>query len=261
MKLRPLPLGRAVWNLGPAGALRLAARWYGKEPGGPAGSTFLLTSLQARHPLLCRAQTSDIRVFRQIFVDGELACLDHLSDAAFIVDCGANVGYASAYLLSRFPRAELLAIEPEPGNFDLLRRNLAPYGRSARLLHAAVWSHPAQLALSEAVYRDGAEWARQVRECRPGEPPGFPAVDLGGILRESGRERISILKIDIEGAEGVVFAENYEPWIDRVDNLVIELHDDSSFGDCTAVFARAIAGRGFARARHGELTVLTRRAG
>jgi len=223
-----------------------------------AGLLTLTTDL-ARHPLLCRPGTSDGNVFHQIFVEREYACLDDLRDVSFILDCGANVGYSAAYLLSRFPSARLLSVEPDPGNFEVLRANLAPYGDAARLLRSAVWSRPTGLVLSRDPYRDGMEWTRQVRECGPGEHPDLLAVDIGSLLRLYPGERISILKMDIEGAEGIVFGSNYESWIDLVDNIVIELHDDSVFGDCTAAFAAAISGRGFSVARHGELTVCRRR--
>jgi FkbM family methyltransferase len=247
-----------VAKLGLPGALRFAVQKR-RMARARDRSTFTLTSRHARHPLLCRANTTDLPVFRQIFLQRDYACLDPLRQAGLIVDCGANVGYASAYLLSRFPRAEVIAVEPDPGNFELLERNLSPYGGSVRTLRSAVWSHPARLVMSEDPYR-GGEWSRQVRECRPGEEPAFLGVDIGSLLAGSGHERISILKIDIEGAEGVVFAADVEPWIDRVDQLVIELHDDSSFGDCSAIFHRAIAGRGLAVTQHGELTVCTRPA-
>ena len=51
----------------------------------------------------CRAHTSDLGVFRQIFIDREYRCLDDVQEPRLIVDCGANVGYASAYFLARHP--------------------------------------------------------------------------------------------------------------------------------------------------------------
>ncbi|HEU4630934.1 MAG TPA: FkbM family methyltransferase [Gemmatimonadaceae bacterium] len=224
----------------------------------PRNALLTLTAREAAHPLRCRAQTSDLKVFKQIFVERAFACLDDVEDAALVIDCGANVGYAAAYFLSRFPRAELVAVEPDPDNFALLERNLTRYGQRARAVRAALWSHPADLVLEDRPYRDSAEWARQVRVCRPGETPRLRGVDVTGLLRESGHERISILKMDIEGAEAVVFGSNYEGWIDRVDHLVVEIHDDSGFGDATGAFERAIAGHGFVVSRWGELTVCRR---
>jgi hypothetical protein len=84
------------------------------------------------------------------------------------------------------------------------------------------------------------------------------AVDLRSILDGSGYKRISILKIDIEGGEAVVFSKNYESWIDRVDNIVIEIHNAPSFGDCAGVFGKAVTGRGFSITQCGELTVCKR---
>jgi hypothetical protein len=99
----------------------------------------------AQFPLRCRPNTTDHAVFRQIFVEREYQCLDHIRDARLIIDCGANVGYASAYFLSRFPGSHVIAVEPDPGNFELLKANLAPYGNRCRLVNSAVWSKPAGL--------------------------------------------------------------------------------------------------------------------
>jgi FkbM family methyltransferase len=220
---------------------------------------FTLVTELARHALRCRPGTSDLEVFDQIFVEREYSCLDDLEHVGLIVDCGANVGFSAAYLLSRFPGSRLIAIEPDPGNYEVLRANLAPYGRSATLVRAAVWSHPTGLTSSSAPYRDGKEWSHQVRECLPGEDADVTAIDVGSILRQFPGERISILKMDIEGAEGIVFGANDRSWIDLVDNIAIELHDDSAFGNCSTVFREAISGRGFSVTRHGEITVCKKR--
>lgn len=81
------------------------------------------------------------------------------------------------------------------------------------------------------------------------------AVDIKGLLERSGKARISLLKIDIEGAEARLFASRYEAWLPYVDNLVIELHDDTSYGNASDIFFRAIKGRKFTVSRSGELTV------
>lgn len=221
---------------------------------------FTLRAKDATHPVLCRAGSSDLAVFHQIFVEREYEPLDDLEAADLIVDCGANVGYSAAYFLSRFPTAELIAVEPDPANFDLLEHNLRPYGARARALRAAIWSHPCELAIEEEVYGDGREWSRQVRPARDAERSGLRGVDIGTLLRESSHETISLLKIDIEGSETVVFADNCDFWLDRVESIVIELHDDSKFGVASAVFEKAIAGRGLSVTRSGELTFARRRA-
>jgi hypothetical protein len=96
----------------------------------------------------------------------------------------------------------------------------------------------------------------QVREARLDESPDMTAVDIGSLWAESGYPTISILKIDIEAAERFVFAENYEPWLGAVENLVIELHDD----ECRRVFFDAIRGLPLRVSQWGELTVCRRTA-
>jgi FkbM family methyltransferase len=213
---------------------------------------------QLIHPIGVRHGTSDLSVFRQVFVKNEYGCLDDLPDVGLVLDCGANVGYSAAYFLSRFPTCKVVAVEPDPGNFAALTRNLAPYGDRVTSIQAGVWSHTTGLVLAAETFRDGGEWARQVRPCKPGEAADFRGVDVGTLLADSGYDRISLLKMDIEGAEAVAFSENWQPWLGRVDAIAIELHDDSSFGPATDVFHRAIAGQGFDVTHCGERTVCRR---
>jgi FkbM family methyltransferase len=204
---------------------------------------------------MIRRRSTDINVFNQIFVGREYECLDEMDNVRLVIDCGANVGFSSVYFLSRHPRCEVIAIEPDAGNFEMLQRNLAPYADRVKLIRAGVWSHTTQLVMAENEYRGGREWSRQVRLCRPDEKADFEAVDIGSLLDGSGYQWISILKIDVEGTEAVIFRENYESWMERTDTIVIELHDDSMFGKGSEVFHSAIEGRDFKISKSGELTV------
>jgi FkbM family methyltransferase len=200
--------------------------------------------------LYCRAQTSDLDVFYQIFVTREYRCLDHVRDPKLIIDCGANVGYSSAYFLARYPNAKLIAVEPEFGNFTMLRRNLRQYEDRTKLINSGVWSKTTGLRISEEKFGDGREWAVTVREACEGECASMQAVDLSSLLQESGFDRISILKIDIEGSEVEVLKENTE-WLKKVDHLVIELHGP----DCERALFNAIDGLGAKISQCEELTV------
>jgi FkbM family methyltransferase len=215
-----------------------------------------LSAKHSRHPLWCRPGTTDVYVFYTIFAQREYSCLDDLTGVGLIIDCGANVGYSSAYFLSRFPDAKVIAIEPDERNFEAVKKNLAPFGDRVTLIRSGVWSHPCGLVVSEDDFGTGGEWARQVRECREGETAAFTAVSIDSVLKTSGYSTISILKIDVEGAERVLFSSNYESWIHQVENMVIELHGE----ECQALFFRAIQGLPFAVSRSGELTVCKKKA-
>jgi len=249
------PVGGGVRALGVLGALRYLV-WYCF--GWPGSNDYLLHPRQARYPLRLRPRSSDPAAFFQIFILDEYACLDGAAKVDLVIDAGANVGCSSAYFLSRFPDCRVIAVEPEAENCAQLRRNLAPYGDRAEVVQAGIWPRPARLVMAEEIYRDGRAWSRQVRECRAGEPGEMDGIDIASLLARSGAERISILKMDIEGTEALVFAGGHRAWIDRVDTLLIELHEDSVFGRGSEVFYPAIEGQDFSITQSGELTVCQR---
>ena len=169
-----------------------------------------------------------------------------------IVDCGANVGYASIFFLGQYLTAHVIAIEPESGNFALLKRNTAPFGARITAIQSGIWSHRTGLTIRRGQFRDGRDWATQVVETPLGQTPDIQAVDMAGVLASSGFSRIDILKVDIERAESVLFGRYTERWLDQVDNLVIELHDT----ECEKILFDAVRGKNYALFRHGDLTVL-----
>jgi len=214
--------------------------------------TYQLRSRFSPGPVYARAGSSDRRVFRQVLLNLEYDCFPSVREPGLIVDCGANVGYASVFFLGRYPSAHVIAIEPDPDNFALLRRNTAPYGERATIIQSGVWSHATGLTIRRGEFGDGREWATQVVETPRGQTPDIQAVDLGGILLTSGFPRIDILKVDIERAEIELFGHGTERWLDRVGNLAIELHDE----ECEKILFRAVQGWGYTMSHHGELTVL-----
>ena len=218
-------------------------------------SKYILRSKYAQYPLICRSNSSDSAVFFQIFLENEYSCLRDISDVNWVIDCGANVGYSSVYFLNCFPNCKVIAIEPDEENFRVLKENLEPYKDRAKAIKSAIWSDKVGLKISEICDGDGREWSRQVRACQPEESPEIEAIDLNTLIEEEQIDRVSILKMDIEGAEAVVFAENYESWLKNVENIAIELHDGTQFGSGSAAFFQAISDRNFNISKSGELTV------
>ncbi len=229
---------------------QLRQRWHQvRTPREP----WTLRARSAAHPLACRPGTGDREVFEQIFLQEEYACVRDLADVRLVVGCGANVGYAAAYLLSCYPHCRLVAVEPDPANYAMLEANLAPCGRRARTLAAAVWSHSARLVIADPVYRDGREWSRQVRSAAHGELGSVTAV--GGDALGDG-EYIDLLKMDIEGAEAVVFGGDLG-WLDRVGTIVLELQEDTYGHTGAKAIHEAFASRGVNVQREDEIMLAT----
>ncbi len=223
----------------------------------PRSGEFRLHSRFARFPLVCRAGSSDLDVFSHIYVLREYADLKYSESAELIIDCGANAGFSTTYFLNQFPQSHVIAVEPDPANFEMLKRNVAPYGNRCTTLQAGVWSRAAGLCIMDAPFGDGREWARGVREAKPTEKPDISAVEIGELLEHSPHSRISILKIDIEGSELEVFSASNRAWLDKVDCIFIELHGE----DCERAYLEAVTTAGFQSKPCGGLTLSTRTPG
>ena len=183
--------------------------------------------------------SSDIDLFQNIFLRGEMDFWRSKTDKSprVIVDLGANVGYTSAVFLSLFPRAFVLAVEPDPDNVEICKRTLAPYGDRVKIIEGAVWHSCGQLALSRGIFGDGRAWATQVRTASVGEAASVTAWDMPSLLKMCPHDTIDILKIDIEGSEKELFSQNTAEWLPRARNICIETHG----AECDQAVAAALA--------------------
>lgn len=225
-----------------------------QKTGLPRSGEFELYSRLMAAPLVCRGGSSDIDVFKHIFVLCEYAEIDDLPRSGLIIDCGANTGFSTAYFLSQLPQVHVIAVEPDPGNFRMLTRNTAAFGDRCTRVQAGVWSESGGLRIVDAPGGDGREWARGVEVVPPGEPADIPAVSIDMLLEQSPYDRIALLKVDIEGAEQVVFGNGTEAWLDRVDRIAIELHGDA----CVETYHKAVGAAGFESVAAGGLTLSRR---
>ena len=132
-----------------------------------------------------------------------------------IIDAGANIGAASMWFARRYPAARIIAVEPDPANADLCRRNAGPMG--VDVVEAAVGSRPGTVDLLD----DGmGEWGIQTVR---GEG-GVPVVTIPELMSRHADAEPFIVKIDIEGFEEDLFPAETE-WFGRQHVVFVEPHD------------------------------------
>ncbi len=191
---------------------------------------FMVTRKDCVHPFFLRVPSSDVLVYRQIFIDNDYLFLTE-KQPDFIVDAGANTGLASIYFANKYPNSKIVAIEPEQSNFELLTTNVKPYPNIIPL-QAALWCQSGELNLVDPGF---GEWGFITdvqdsperllgRTCHT-----VKAVTIVDILTKFNIDKIDILKIDIEGAEREVFRDT-SAWIERVNSIIIELHERLKVG-------------------------------
>jgi FkbM family methyltransferase len=198
-------------------------------------------------------RTTDLSLFEEIIINAEYA-LEPSEPPSVIIDAGANIGLTSVFFANRFPTARIIAVEPEPANFELLKKNVAYYP-NVTPLRAALWKEDGNVTLFDP---GSGSWGFQTREQRDGESGtgSVPSMSIATLMARCSLQWIDLLKVDIEGAEKEVF-ERAEAWIERVGILMIELHDRDKAG-CTASVRSATRNFDLAWSR-GETTVLRHR--
>ncbi len=200
---------------------------------------------------------SDILTFNEVIREQVYkSILAKLARCETIIDLGANIGLATLYFAGHYPRARVLAVEPNPPTYKILAANLkslVEVGR-CRTLKAAVWGSEKRLVADDRSKADGAHYsafaAREAGGGRDGET--MQGLPITRIIADSGFERIDLLKVDIEGAEVELFKDDLD-WLKQVAAVAIEFHDDSR---ARTRFDEVMRAYGFHIHDEGQHTVL-----
>jgi FkbM family methyltransferase len=148
----------------------------------------------------------------------EIYKFDTTSTEPIIIDCGANIGLSAAYFKRRYPTALVIAYEPDPDIFDVLKENVG------RLLLENVTLHQKAIWIENGCIDFQIEGGLSGRIPKPDDGDRrmvVPCVRLKDFLE--GFPHIDMLKIDIEGAEYEVLMDSQEV-IGKCQHIFIEYH-------------------------------------
>lgn len=160
---------------------------------------------------------SFISSFRQIMVENWYGYnREVVTQFPIILDCGANIGLASLFFTVSSPEAKIIAFEPDPVVYRLLKENIVrnQLGDKVDAINAALWVGQTQVA---SFCPDGADGGRLKAECSGSVT--VPVVRL----REYLAEPVGLLKMDIEGAELEVLLDTVD-FLKNVKQLIMEHH-------------------------------------
>src|SRR5262249_6243736 len=197
-----------------------------------------------RHEIVVRTGSPDVRVGLSCF-QGEfydlLRAVPKLRHP-LIIDAGGYIGTAAIVFAEAYPDATVVSIEPSTENFELLKRNVAPY-RNIVPVNKALAPEPGKSTLKD---RGTGQWGFTTVS-KPDDNAASTAIEvvecttLDHLMREFGVDGIGILKLDIEGGEHALLSRSTD-WIARTDAICIELHDRIVAG-CSDLYREATAGR------------------
>lgn len=136
-----------------------------------------------------------------------------------IIDAGANIGLSIIYFKKRFPDCRIVAFEPDPSIFDLLKKNVSVRSyKDVDLRQEAAWIRDEDLTF----YSEGSlAGSIKVDYVNAGNKNTIKAIRFKDVLSKF--DKIDFLKIDIEGAESEVLSD-VESELNRCEFLFFEYH-------------------------------------
>jgi FkbM family methyltransferase len=115
-----------------------------------------------------------------------------------ILDVGANVGQSSIYFSSSFPDAHIIALEPVQSTYEILVNAVSPL-KAVKALKLALGE---KNEMTEILIKENSLWnSLATHDQKSGVKEKVEVVTLDELVHREKIEKISILKIDVEGFE------------------------------------------------------------
>jgi FkbM family methyltransferase len=165
---------------------------------------------------------------REIFTHNDYYLeFDHQNPV--IIDAGAHIGLTTLYFKRLYPSAKIWAVEPQPENYSLLKKNctenlledvitlhaaLTEGGTTTQLHHDATQIHWNSTASRFAHAWNGQQTTETIE---------VPALQLSKLIQTIIHQPIDLLKMDIEGSETAVLHEAAR-FLHSISNMIIEFH-------------------------------------
>ena len=148
-----------------------------------------------------------------------------------ILDLGANAGFTSIFFARKYPLAQIACVEPMPGNVELLRKNLELNRVNADVFPFAITVEDCSLQMELADQDYGHKVAgMDYGITLSGRTIKVEGISVPSLLKKLEWDRIGLLKVDIEGYEGILLKEKCE-WLSTVDAMCIECHENYGEAD------------------------------
>jgi len=173
---------------------------------------------------------ADESVFREIFLDRDYMVVDDIVEEASscILDIGAHIGLFSMYVRGVNENVKVFAYEPEPKNFETLKRHLKENHVGnvfAKNVAVTAKDGGAVLYLSEDSHNHSI-WnffKKSLKEIK------ISSVSMGrifdGDLRKHGIDFCDLVKMDCEGAEFEILGSMSEGLFKKIGAFYIEYHE------------------------------------
>ncbi len=189
---------------------------------------------------------ADLSVIEEIFLDKMYRATEEIIKNLQhpVLDIGAHIGCFSIYASILNPQIKIIALEPEPNNFELLKQNIKINHcqniivKQYAVIHyhpeRSEGSRPSRGSSSLAVPQNDDTKATLYLNPDSHNHSTFyqtensikvPATTLENLILKNKLNKIGLLKIDIEGAEFQIIKNLEKNIWDKIQYLAIEYHE------------------------------------
>ncbi len=159
-------------------------------------------------------------LFKEVFLRREYH-VDLRRPDPVILDCGANIGFATLFFKLHYPAARITAFEPNPSCFEHLRRHIEENQlRDVTPVQAACGKSEGELSFFVS------PGYSRVSSIHSGRSADSQEIKVRVVrLSSHVQGEVDLLKLDVEGSEWDVLADLVESGaIARIRRMIIEYH-------------------------------------
>ena len=155
-------------------------------------------------------------LYNEIFIHNEYLFHSNKKNP-FIIDCGSNIGMSSLFFKILYPEAKILAFEPSKANYELFEKNMINNNfKDITLIKKALLNKIKKIKL----YNPGSILSSINKK----NGNRFEIVETT-LLSDYINQKVDFLKMDIEGAETLVFEDlENKGKLKFINEMIIEYH-------------------------------------
>jgi len=165
--------------------------------------------------------------FIEVFIDDDYYFKSDKKNP-FIVDCGGNVGVTVLFFKFIYPNSKILIFEPMPDNIKLLKKNIEQNNlKDVELVEKAIGGKVGELKIygdrrAATISKGLIDEQNKVSNDYKGKEIVVPIIPLSRYIKD---KHVDFLKMDIEGAEGMMFCDLQNTnLVKNIEQLSMEYH-------------------------------------